>query len=173
MGAAAQSCIGAGLMGAIYEHPFEHPWERNGIRTPGLPILPIGVERHPIPGGGSRVVELFAGDEISLLDKEGLQQGELVFFAPNRRSDAAMLGRQGHGRPEATIATLANGTPSGQKVLGALKTAGFALEEGEAIPVLGNGSRAGDFEQMTCSCDGLLIATATTRWPRRTRWRTR
>ena len=50
---------------------IEHPWERAGVITPGLPILPHGVERHPVPGGGSRAVPISKGDEISILDKEG------------------------------------------------------------------------------------------------------
>ena len=86
---------------------IEHPWERAGVITPGLPILPHGVERHPVPGGGSRAVPVYKGDEISVLDKEGLQQGELVFFAPDKTSDAAYLGARGHGKPQATIDTLA------------------------------------------------------------------
>ena len=57
---------------------IEHPWERRGVITPGLPILPHGVERHPVPGGGARAIPIHKGDEISVLDKEGVQAGELV-----------------------------------------------------------------------------------------------
>ena len=38
---------------------FEVPWERKGVIAPGLPILPHGTERHPVPGGGSRAVTNF------------------------------------------------------------------------------------------------------------------
>ena len=99
---------------------IEHPWERKGVIAPGLPILPHGVERHPVPGGGSRALPIFKGDEISVLDKDGLQRGELVFFAPDKSSDSAMLGAKGRGRPAATIETLANGSGSGARVLKAL-----------------------------------------------------
>ena len=109
---------------------IEHPWERRGIVQPGLPILPHGVERHPVPGGGSRAVPIYKGDGISVLDKEGLQPAELVFFAPDNSSDAGMLGASGQGRPAATIDTLANGSRSGAKVLKALATAGFDIETG-------------------------------------------
>jgi aminomethyltransferase len=113
-----------------------------------------------VPGGGSRAVPIYAGDEISVLDREGLQPGELVFFAPDRSSDAGRLGRQGRGRPEATIATLANGSPSGAKVLKALKTAGFNIETGDAVGVFDAGSRPGDTETMVANSDGLLIVAA-------------
>ena len=86
---------------------FEVPWERSGIIQPGLPILPHGVQRHPVPGGGSRAVPVFKGDDIIVQDREGLQPGELVFFAPDKTSDAAMLGAKGQGRPTATLETLA------------------------------------------------------------------
>ncbi len=139
---------------------IEHPWERRGIVTPGLLILPHGVERHPVPGGGSRAVQIFKGDAISVLDREGLQPGELVFFAPDRTSDAAMIGGKGRGRPTATIETLANGTPSGAKVLKSLSAAGFNIETGDAVSLFGEGSRPGDFEEFTAECDGLLICAA-------------
>ena len=139
---------------------FEHPWERAGVVTPGLPILPHGVERYPVPGGGSRAVPIFKGDEISVLDKEGLQPGEMVFFAPDRTSDAAMIGAAGKGRPTGIIETLANRSPSGAAVLKALLKSGFALEKGDGIEVLGNGSRPGDTETFTAETDGLLICAA-------------
>ncbi|MDD9923235.1 MAG: DUF1989 domain-containing protein [Boseongicola sp.] len=139
---------------------FEVPWERKGIVTPGLPILPHGVERHPVPGGGSRAVPIFKDDEIIVLDREGLQSGELVFFAPDKSSDASMLGAKGSGRPTATIETLANGSRSGAKVLKALAAAGFDIESGDAISVLGNGSLPGDMESFAAAHDGLLICAA-------------
>ncbi|MGV6847438.1 MAG: DUF1989 domain-containing protein [Marinibacterium sp.] len=139
---------------------IEHPWERRGVVVPGVPILPHGVERHPVPGGGSRVVPIYKGDEISVLDREGLQPAELTFFAPDRTSSAAMLGRRGHGRPSATIDILASGARSGAKVLAALSAAGFDIGAGDAIRLFGDGSRPGDTETMVADRDGLLICAA-------------
>ena len=76
---------------------FEYASERAGIITPGLPLMPPGVESYPIPGGGSRAVSIDKGDEITLLDREGLQVAELVFFTPDGSSDSAMLGAKGVG----------------------------------------------------------------------------
>ncbi|KMW57784.1 Aminomethyltransferase (glycine cleavage system T protein) [Candidatus Rhodobacter oscarellae] len=139
---------------------FEVPWERKGVLKPGLPILPHGVERHPVPGGGSRAVPIYAGDEVIVLDREGLQPGELVIFGPDRRSDAAMLGAKGQGRPTATIETLANGSRSGAQVLKALAAVGFNIEAGDAVPVFAEGSRPGDQVAFTAESDGLLICAA-------------
>lgn len=139
---------------------FETPYERAGVITPGLPILPHGTERHPVPGGGSRAVPVYAGDEISLLDREGLQFGELVFFKPDGTSDAAMLGAASHGRPDGVISVLANGSRSGAKVAKALDKAGFDLGKGQAIRVFTDGSHPGDMATFHAECDGLLIVAA-------------
>ena len=71
---------------------FERPSKAGQAIIPGLPILPHGVERHVVPGGGSRGIRIDKGDEITVVDREGLQPAEMVFFAPNGLSDAGMIG---------------------------------------------------------------------------------
>ncbi len=139
-------------------HPV--PWERSGVIAPGLPILPHGIERYPVPGGGSRAVQVFKGDGIIVQDREGLQPGELVLFAPDGSSDASMLGAKGRGMPTATIATLAEGGRSGRRVLSALEAAGFNLETGDAVAIFEEGSHPGDFREFSAERDGLLICVA-------------
>ncbi len=139
---------------------FEHAWERGGIVVPGLPVLPHGVERHPVPGGGSRALAVFRGDEISVVDRDGLQPGELTLFGPDGRSDAGYLGRTGIGRPEATIATLAGGGRSGKRVIDALGRAGFRLADGDGVALFGEASRLGETETMVAACDGLFRRAA-------------
>ena len=78
---------------------FETPYERSGIITPGLPVLQPGVERHPVPGGGSRAIPVDRGDEICVLDFEGKQPVEIVFFASDGRSDPGLIGASGNRRP--------------------------------------------------------------------------
>ena len=94
---------------------FETPYERGGILSPGLPILPHGTERYPVPGGGSRAVRIERGDEISVLDREGLQPAELVFFAPDGTSDAGMIGAAGGRDPKAFRPRLPAATPRAGK----------------------------------------------------------
>ena len=148
-----------GLSSAV--HPeFEVAWERRGVLVPGLPVLPKGVERHPVPAGGSRAVPVFRGDEIVVLDREGLQPGQLTLFAPDGRSDAAMLGAEGSGCPTETIQTLANCSRSGKRVLESLAKAGFRLQDGDAVSVFREGSHPGDQESFTVECDGLLVCAA-------------
>lgn len=138
--------------------PFERPFERGGVRVPGLPILQPGVERHPVPGGGSRAVRIFAGDEITVVDREGLQPVELVFFAPDGRSDAGMIGARG-GRPPAGLQQ-ALGDASGRAVRKALDAARFDLGRADAARLFEAGSRPGEAATLHAASDGLLIVCA-------------
>lgn len=138
---------------------FEKPFERAGVLIPGLPVLPPGVERHPVPGGGSRAVPIFNGDEITLQDREGLQPVEMVFFSHDGRSDAAMIGAQGGRDPKGLKEALVR-DPSGRKVVRALEKSGFDLGRADGTLVFAEGSRAGDFASFTATCDGLLIVCA-------------
>jgi len=139
---------------------FETPYERRGVLEPGRPVLQTGVERHPIPGGGTRIVSISAGDEISLLDPQGLQKGELVFFTPDGKSDASMLGGSSVGKPIGTIDALTIDDLSAKKVLNALKVSGFDLASSDAISVFDEGSNAGALHTVHASADGLLVACA-------------
>lgn len=139
---------------------FETPYERKGVLTPGTPILPAGVERHPVPGGGSRAVPVYVGDQITVLDFDGLQCGELVCFAADKSSSAAYLGAKSCGPAIATRNALANGSPSGAKVLKALTQSGFDLSQSDAIKIFESDSQPGDTENFVVERDGLLIVSA-------------
>ena len=138
---------------------FPAPFERAGVITPGLPILPHGVERHPVPGGGSRALRIDRGDQITVQDREGLQPVELVFFAPDGTSDAGMIGATGGRDPRGLKAALL-GDVSGIRVLHALDKAGFDIGKADGTVVFAEGSRPGDYASFVASCDGLLIACA-------------
>lgn len=138
---------------------YRHPYQRGGVLVPGLPVLAPGVERHPVPGGGSRAIEIVAGDEFTILDEQGLQSAELVFFTPDGRSDIGMFGAHGGKSATGLQQTLSRGDTSGQRVQGALMAAGFDLANANAVSVLGE-SRAGDTVTFSASQDGLLIVCA-------------
>ncbi len=139
---------------------FETGYERAGVIVPGMPVLRPGVERYPVPGGGSRTVPVFAGDEISVLDFEGSQSAELVFFDPDGNSDAAMIGGTSNGRPAGSIQVLGDGSRSAERVLARLTSAGIRIALGDAAIALGNGSRPGDMAHFTAESDGLLVVSA-------------
>lgn len=138
---------------------LETPYERRGITEPGLPILPHGVERYPVPGGGSRSVKIRKGDEISVLDREGLQPVELCFFDATGRCDPAMIGAVASGRPVDTQRTLSSDA-SGGRVLRQLGKSGLDIGKAVSARIFADGSRPGDMETFHASCDGLLIVCA-------------
>lgn len=139
---------------------FERPFETGKVVVPGLPILPHGVERHPIAGGQSRGLKIEKGDEISIVDREGLQPVEMVFFAPDGSSDASMIGARGGRDPKGLQASLSSGDGSGRKVLAALSASGFDIGRADGSLIFAEGSRAGETANFHASSDGLLIVCA-------------
>ena len=139
---------------------FERPTKVGSALIPGLPILPHGVERHVVPGGGSRGIKIDEGDEITVVDREGLQMAEMVFFTPNGISDAGMIGAKGSGRAEYLINLLKSGDSSGLKVLKSLDASGFNIKNGDAVRIFDKGSNPGDSVDFFASSDGLLIISA-------------
>ncbi len=130
-----------------------------GVRTPGL-TLPKGMERHPVPGGGSRAVEIRAGDVITVEDREGGQVAELVAFTPAGKGDPGLIGAIGTAGPEGLKATL-GASVSGRGVARALGAAGFDLGQARAVRLFADGSRPGDTARFVAQGDGLLVVGAT------------
>ena len=50
----------------------------NNIRNPGLRVLPPGVERYYVKGGGLSVIEVFPEDKIEIINDEGKQICEII-----------------------------------------------------------------------------------------------
>lgn len=135
------------------------PAERSGVLRPGLPLLPLGTQRHVVPGGGSRAVSLRAGDEIRLIDREGGQAAEIVAFRPDGRADVGLIGAVAAGVPAGLRATLL-ASRSGAAVRRRLDATGFDLGAAGAARAFGPGSRPGDFADYTAQGDGLLLVAA-------------
>ena len=61
------------------------------INEPGLNVLPPGVERYVISGGGLTGVQIFPDDEIEIINNEGNQICEIVVFNSDGNSDPSIL----------------------------------------------------------------------------------
>jgi len=144
----------------------EAPYQRSGIRMPGMPVLPPGVERHPIPAGGSRAIEVAAGDVVSVLDTEGLAMVDLVHFSPDGKSLQGALSASAHAsllndNGASLKSTLtAKGTASGQRVLSALERTGFDIHQALTVRLFNSDSVAGELRTLTVQESGLLIVVA-------------
>jgi len=139
---------------------FETPYEHGGVLTPGLRVLPEDVERYPLPALGSLALDIDQGDEISVLDPEGLQPAELVFFDADGKSKAAMIGGKAAGEPTGLQSLLLDGDESAKKMRTTLAKKGLDLGKAEAVRIFNNGSRAGDLETFNATIDGTLIVAA-------------
>ncbi len=61
------------------------------IRQPGLNVLPPGVERYVVNGGGLTGIQLFPDDEIEIINNEGNQICEINVFNKDGNSDLSLL----------------------------------------------------------------------------------
>ena len=61
------------------------------INEPGLNVLPPGVERYVVNGGGLTGVQVFPDDEIEIINNEGNQICEVICFNKDGKSDVGIL----------------------------------------------------------------------------------
>jgi len=61
------------------------------IKDPGLNILPPGVERYVVNGGGLTGIQIFPNDKIEIINNEGNQICEILVFNKDGKSVPAIL----------------------------------------------------------------------------------
>ena len=61
------------------------------IKEPGLNVLPLGVERHIVNGGGLTGIQIHPDDEIEIINNEGNQICEISVFNKDGKSELAIL----------------------------------------------------------------------------------
>ncbi len=61
------------------------------IKEPGLNILPLGVERYVVNGGGLSGIQIFPEDEIEIINDEGNQICEILVFNKDGKSELSIL----------------------------------------------------------------------------------
>ena len=136
------------------------PTRRGPVLLPGLPALPSNVERHVVPGGGTRTLSLDAGDELTVIDREGRQPCELIAFDAAGRCDPQLIGARTTNRPLGIQAILANPDSSAKRVTDALASRGFDLEGARAVCCFAQDSRAGESAYFTATAPVTLVAGA-------------
>ncbi|MGE3874762.1 MAG: DUF1989 domain-containing protein [Parvibaculaceae bacterium] len=130
------------------------------VHRPGLPILPKGTERYQVAGGGSLVIEIKAGDRLTVTDLEGGQACEIVAVGPDGRSDPALLGGKDATDPQGLKAILASDEATAVRVRKALARRNIDLGQAKAIRLFGQPSPAGSKQSFTAQRDGVVIIGA-------------
>ena len=110
------------------------------ILRPGIPVLPPGTERYRVPGQGSVVVPVEAGDEIQLRDLEGKQACEIAFAGMDGHFDAEALGSKDSRPCEGLLAILKDDSESAERSKTALNRGGLDLSKAVGLKVFGEAS---------------------------------
>jgi len=127
---------------------------------PGLAQRGPRHERWRVPGGGSLLLPLRAGDRITVIDPEGRQPCELVAFDAAGHPATAALGRPPDGPPEGFLALLQRGGAEVERLQAALRRRGAEPAAAEAVLLFSPDGPAGQSETLTCERDLLLLAAA-------------
>jgi len=127
------------------------------IFRPGIRSLPPGVERYRVPGGGSSVVPVQAGDRFSVTDIEGGQPCEIAFLDAQGRFATAALGARATTQGESLKAMLERPHHSARRTRLALERRGVDLARAKTLRLFGESSLPGDLAEFTVPADGLLI----------------
>ena len=130
------------------------------ILRPGVRTLPERVERYPVPGAGSVVVEVKAGDMLRLTDVEGGQACEVLFCGADGTFDATALGAKADGTGEGLKAILGRNGEGAARTVGALRRRGIDLAKASSVGLFGKESRVGNSAELNVARDGLLIVAA-------------
>jgi aminomethyltransferase len=130
------------------------------ILRPGVRTLAPHVERYPVPGAGSVVVAVGAGDQLLLTDTEGGQRCEVLFCDMSGQFDLVALGAVGDSDAAGLKAMLAGTSDSAVRTLSALRRRNIDLGQARATCLFGGQSPAGNTAGLTVARDGLLTVAA-------------
>ena len=61
------------------------------VKEPGLNVLPPGVERYVVAGGGINVLQILPEDKIEIINDEGKQICEIIVFNSKGKNDLSIL----------------------------------------------------------------------------------
>ena len=114
----------------------------NRILQPGLNTLPANTERYLIRGGGSLAITLDPGDELEIINPEGLQVGEICVFDRDGKSDMQTIGATANSHAEGFKA---------QAFQSALDKFGFDLAQAQSTRFFIDQSPAGDSVKFTAN----------------------
>ena len=128
-------------------------------RQPGLPLLPRGTERYVVPGGGALALSVEAGDEITVVDREGLQRCEAAYFSGEGREDLAALNLRAAEQSPGINKLLGGDGEEAAAIGAALKRRGLPGRIDKAA-LLFEGGRAGEQASVTAARGGTLLLHA-------------
>ena len=109
-----------------------------GIREPGLGQDWIGRERFVVQGGGMVAFPLMPGDEVEVIDPEGLQCAHLFAFDSSGQHTTSALGISENADAAVLADMLRSKTPGAAGIAGKLSRFGVDLSDARAVEILGS-----------------------------------
>ncbi|MEM7209715.1 MAG: DUF1989 domain-containing protein [Pseudomonadota bacterium] len=130
----------------------------NRILEPGMNVLPPGVERYVVRAGGITVLSIMAGDEIRVVNPEGLQVAEISAWSKTGENQPGLLGK-GTVVPVPGIAKALNANNGGDfyGVNAKLKRYGIDVRSASGYRLFENEARAGESVAFTAEADCTCI----------------
>ena len=148
------------MLDIIYPSVIPGPPRPSRILTPQGFSRHHGQERHVVPGGGAVLLQVFAGDRVTLVNDEGGQPVELVASAKDGRIDAAILGQAANSTAEGLKAMLAFGGDSLLRLRQGLTARRIDLATAGAVRLFGGETPAGTRAELTSLDEGWLVVAA-------------
>ena len=136
------------------------PPKPSRILTPRDLIRRLGVERYEVPGGGALLVEVAAGDRVTVVNAEGGQAAEVLAADRAGRVDLEVIGAAGNCAGEGLKALVAGGGPGMARLRTGMARRGIDLGRARAVRLFGAGSPAGDRAEFVVQRPGDLILAA-------------
>ncbi len=130
------------------------------ILRPGLRSLPVNTERYPVKGGGSIVIEVEAGDRITLIDVEGGQACEVLFCDAQGRFDLGGLDAIADGTAEGFKVMLQHASEGAARTLTALRRRNIDLGQARSLGLFGPASAPKSKAAFVARQSGVLIVAA-------------
>jgi aminomethyltransferase len=130
------------------------------VFRPGIRVLPAGVERYRVPGGGSVVASIEAGDRLILTDIEGGQECEIALFDSAGRLDVSALGVRANSRGEGLKAMLRVDSESARRTRAALQRRNVDVAKLETYRLFGGDNAPSSTAEFSVAVDGIVIVAA-------------
>ena len=130
------------------------------ILVPGMLSLPDDTERYVVDGGGSIIVEVEAGEKITVIDKQGMQPCELIAFDRAGKPTPSVVGEKTNCDCQGFKAILAGNEASAIRARRSLQRRNIEISNARGIAVFGGLSTPGQKAEMDILRDGLLVICA-------------
>ena len=121
------------------------------LLEPGLNSLPSNTERYVVRANGSLSIGLDAGDEIELINPEGMQLCEISVFDTHGKSDMQMIGAMANGHAEGLKRLLSGNGNQAVNTSNTLKLHNILLDSAQSTTVFKAESPAGDSARFNAS----------------------